>query len=126
MATPPCRGKTYPPTVFGLPYPTELYHIKLKKQYSSISLATPFGVAFGLNSIVFKETLNQMLCFFYSSLWLSFLQEQFFPSSPISQTVGGKNSFVGNSSRLNISQGLSEVVTHSFSGMQKSYAGISI
>ena len=27
---------------------------------------------------------------------------------------------------MNISQGLSEVVTHSFSGIQKSYAGISI
>ena len=40
-------------------------------------------------------------------------------ASPLA--FGGKNSLVGNSMRLNISQGLSvEAQAHSFSGMQKS------
>ena len=44
-----------------------------------------------------------------------------------SRKNGGKNSSVGKSMRLNMSQGLSDVEpVHSFSGMQKSYVGISI
>lgn len=37
-----------------------------------------------------------------------------------SPDFGGKNSSVGNSMRLNSSQGVSPEVTHSFSGIQKS------
>lgn len=63
-------------------------------------------------------------CFKTGFLFVGYYLQQFglwmLFSQPQSPTLGGKNSSVGNSIRRNISQGLSEVVVHSFSGIQKS------
>ena len=57
----------------------------------------------------------------YSSTVAHPPHEQADVSSPVkSHTLGGKNSFVGKSSRENISQGLSDDDTQDFSGIQYS------
>jgi len=69
--------------------------------------------------LFFTRSTQKPIAHFLIKKYYIFLHPQ--PSSPFrSVTFGGKNSSVGKSILLNTSQGLSEVLTHSFSGMQKS------